>query len=203
MRKVIIIGCLAMSCLMGNTLYAQPHPAPHGHAPKREIPSPEKNARMETDRMRKALDLSDKQYDKIYKLKLKLERKRFSALTGNGMMSQRPPMDEMRGRGGGIPPMGGSGMPPMGGGMGPGMGGDRPPMGGGRMPGRPPMVNQNSAESLQKAAVKTDKKIKKLLTDEQIAKWEKMKEEEKARRPKGNSPEHQGNKFPPKPDFIS
>ena len=37
----------------------------------REVPSPEKAARKMTDRMKEELQLTDKQYDKLYKLNLK------------------------------------------------------------------------------------------------------------------------------------
>ena len=78
----------------------------------REVPSPEKAARKMTDRMKEELQLTDKQYDKLYKLNLKEQQEHFATMTerGNG---QRPSM-------GGRPGMGG-GRPPMEGGMGPGL----------------------------------------------------------------------------------
>lgn len=45
----------------------------------REVPSPEKAARRMTDRMKEELQLTDKQYDKIYKLNLKEQKKLFEA----------------------------------------------------------------------------------------------------------------------------
>lgn len=79
----------------------------------REVPSPEKAARKMTDRMKEELQLTDKQYDKLYKLNLKEQQEHFATMTerGNG---QRPLMGSRPGRGGGRPPMEG--------GMGPGMG---------------------------------------------------------------------------------
>lgn len=80
----------------------------------REVLSPEKTARKMTDRMKEELQLTDKQYDKLYKLNLKEQQEHFATMTerGNG---QRPSMGERPGMGGGRPPMSG--------GMGPGMGG--------------------------------------------------------------------------------
>ncbi|MBQ8224895.1 MAG: DUF4890 domain-containing protein [Bacteroides sp.] len=176
---------MLMACAGGQLLRAQEQQTEAGKEQFREIPSPEKNARRETERMKKELGLTEKQYNKVYKLLLKLERKRFLALTGGNSNMSFPAMGEAPGEGGGgRPPMGG------GGGMGPGMGGGRPPMGGGG-PGRRPMMNQNSAESLQKAEASTDKKIKKILSEEQFAKWQEMrKPQEPPRRPKGERPPH-------------
>ena len=81
---------------------------------------------------------------------------------GNG---QRPLMGSRSGRGGGRPPMEG--------GMGPGMGGGRPPMG---APGERPAMEKDNVEKMQKAAAKKEKKIKKILTTEQYAKWQEMRQ---------------------------
>ena len=128
----------------------------------REVPSPEKAARKMTDRMKEELQLTDKQYDKLYKLNLKEQQEHFATMTerGNG---QRPLMGSRPGRGGARPPMDG--------GMGPGMGGGRPPMG---APGERPVMEKDNVEKMQKAAAKKEKKIKKILTAEQYAKWQEM-----------------------------
>ena len=76
---------------------------------------------------------------------------------------QRPSMGGGFGMGGGRPPMDG--------GMGPGMGGGRPPMG---APGERPVMEKDNVEKMQKAAAKKEKKIKKILTAEQYAKWQEM-----------------------------
>ena len=94
----------------------------------REVPSPEKAARKMTDRMKEELQLTDKQYDKLYKLNLKEQQEHFATMTERGN-SQRPLMGSRPGRGGARPPMDG--------GMGPGMGGGRPPMG---APGERPVM---------------------------------------------------------------
>lgn len=63
----------------------------------REVPSPEKAARKMTDRMKEELQLTDKQYDKLYKLNLKEQQEHFATMTerGNG---QRPLMGSRPGR---------------------------------------------------------------------------------------------------------
>lgn len=61
----------------------------------REIPNPEKAAGREAEHLKKELDLTEKQYKKVYKLLLKEQRELFEN------RSQRPGMP------GGMPPMGG------------------------------------------------------------------------------------------------
>ena len=113
----------------------------------REVPSPEKAARKMTDRMKEELQLTDKQYDKLYKLSLKEQQEHFATMAERGS-GQRP---SMGGR--------------------PGMGGGRPPMG---VPGERPAMGKDIVEKMQKAAAKKKKKIKKILTAEQYAKWQEM-----------------------------
>ena len=47
----------------------------------REVPSPEKAARKMTDRMKEELQLTDKQYDKLYKLNLKEQQEHFATMS--------------------------------------------------------------------------------------------------------------------------
>ena len=48
-----------------------------------------------------------------------------------------------------------------------------------------PRMGKDVAEEMQKAAASKEKKLKKILTDEQFAKWQKMRDEQKpARRPR-------------------
>ena len=62
---------------------------------KKEIPNPEKTARRRTDEMDKVLNLTEKQYKKIYKLNLKEEREKLEVLIGRGGKDMnRPPMRE-------------------------------------------------------------------------------------------------------------
>ncbi|MEB3374347.1 hypothetical protein SFC43_17695 [Bacteroides sp. CR5/BHMF/2] len=76
----------------------------------REVLNPEKVATQMTDQMNKLLQLTDKQYKKIYKLNLKEQKAFFKAMQNSD--GQRPPMGEGHGMRGGRPPMGG-GQPPM------------------------------------------------------------------------------------------
>ena len=104
----------------------------------KEIPNPEKAAQKLTDEMDELLQLTEKQYKKIYKLNLKEEKEKIERMTGkNSFEGGHPPM----------PPMGG--MPPQGG---------FPPMNGMRIE-------------------KRNKKLKKILTDEQYEKWMSRKPE--------------------------
>lgn len=113
----------------------------------REIPNPEKTARKEAEHLKKELDLTEKQYKKVYKLLLKEQRELFEK------RFQRPEMP------GGMPPMGGP--RPEGEGM-RGM-----PMGAG------PKEKQ---EDLQKRIEKKNKKMKKILTEAQYDQWLGMKQ---------------------------
>lgn len=62
---------------------------------EKEILNPEKTARRRTDEMDKVLNLTEKQYKKIYKLNLKEEREKLEVLIGRGGKDMnRPPMRE-------------------------------------------------------------------------------------------------------------
>ena len=102
---------------------------PQEEVQKKEVPNPEKAAQRRTDEMDKALNLTEKQYKKIYKLFLKEEKEKVENMMQRhpGGMNGQPPM-------GGRPPMGG-GRPPMGGGMPPQV---LPPMPEGERPGPGP-----------------------------------------------------------------
>lgn len=112
----------------------------------RETPNPEKTARKEAEHLKKELDLTEKQYKKVYKLLLKEQRELFEK------RFQRPEMP------GGMP---GRGPRPEGEGM-RGM-----PMGAG------PKEKQ---EDLQKRIEKKNKKMKKILTEAQYDQWLGMKQ---------------------------
>lgn len=150
-----------------------------------EAQTPEKVAARETDEMKDELQLTDKQYKKIYKLNLKEEKQRQKAIQENVNGGwQRPPM------GGGRPGMGGG--PGMGA---PGMGG--PEMGTPEMGdmGQPPVDGENShprgegfhhrmgkpaltpeaMQALAKQAEKKEKSLKKILSSEQYEQWQKVK----------------------------
>ena len=172
MKRYASLWLLAVCLTCGAVQLQAQEPEPRAEQKElpREVPSPEKAAQRITDQMQKELQLTDKQYKKVYKLNLKEQKKIFSTrLTG-----MRPPM-----------PMGEGGMMPD-------MGGGRPPMGG---PGMPHMA-KDSAEELQKAAASKEKKLKKILTEEQFAKWQKMRDEQKPpRRPHNNAETPQKDKI--------
>lgn len=134
---------------------------PQEKVQKKEVPNPEKAAQRRTDEMDKALNLTEKQYKKIYKLFLKEEKEKVEAMMQRhpGGMNGQPPMA-------GRPPMGG-GMPPQGGGF-PGMGGFPEGM-------SPEERMKEHAEKMQKEQEKREKKIRKILTEEQYAIWQTMK----------------------------
>lgn len=121
MRKIMWAVCLAaLMPISAEAVAATSYDEPQQkeNTQKKEIPNPEKTARRRTDEMDKVLNLTEKQYKKIYKLNLKEEREKLEVLIGRGGKDMnRPPMRE-----GGRPPMmNGGGQPPM-------MGGGRPPM---------------------------------------------------------------------------
>lgn len=123
------------------------------------ISDPETLAQELTDRMNDELKLTDKQYKKVYKLNLK---------EAKAMAEDVKPA----GREGGMPGMGGPGMGRRGG-MPPGMkpGGER---------GLRPNMDKNDtdsgkkAEEMKKRSEKMEKKMKKILDDEQYGKWKDM-----------------------------
>lgn len=163
MDKLLRTGLVALfSCLVW-TGVAQQHV--DAKLP-REVPSPTKIAKKMTDEMSKELQLNEKQYAKIYKLNLKEQKERFKAQESFFASSSRPPMGDMPSFDGSEderPPM-----PPS---------GERSQMG--MRQGRGSVVTENTAEAIQKAEVKKEKKIKKILTAEQYAKWAEMQKKMK------------------------
>lgn len=156
----------------------------------RKILSPDRIAKKETDRLKKALDLTDKQYDKIYKLNLKEQRKLFEANMERKPVMPAPGMNPGQHR------SHGEGMPPA------GMGNNRPEgMRDGR-PGRdmamhrPPMGNMpepETIEDIQKFVKKKNKKMKKILTESQYDLWLGMNQPRPAHPDKCDKPK-KGNK---------
>lgn len=178
-KKIVWALCLAALMSVSSTAFAvalPDEPQQEKQAPAKEIPNPEKTARRLTDEMDKVLNLTEKQYKKIYKLNLKEEREKLEALIGRGdKEAGRPPM-----MGGGRPPMmDGGGQPPM-------MGGGQPPMMGGR--GGHPMMrpsgdHEKMKEDIEKRAEKKMKKLRKILNDEQYDLWLTMKPKQPAPHP--------------------
>lgn len=122
----------------------------------REVPSPEKIAKKMCDELQSELQLTDKQYKKVYKLYLKEQKARFSSQQADGASGTRPPMRE-----GNADFEGGDGFPPA-------MGGERPDFG--QRPG-----NGNvSKEEMMAAQKKKEQSMKKILNPEQYEKWLKL-----------------------------
>lgn len=184
-KKFFISVAACLFCLSGQVA-VQAQDAPDTTQPPAqnfaEVLNPEKAARRQTDRMKEVLQLTDKQYKKIYKLNLKAQEELAESRVGGDMPAP--------GRDGNMPPRpGNGGMPPMPGGGGGGfdMGGG-PGMGGGR-PDMVPSDRESLAEQMQKNAQKREKKIKKILTEEQYAQWKAMTERPEGGRGDGRRPE--------------
>jgi len=123
--------------------------------------SPEKSARHTTDRMDSLLNLTRKQYDKLYKLNLKWARED---------AEDRTPAPRMGGRPEGAPDFGGPGQGPRGHRPPEGMAGRRAPHDFGPSPDDRESMEKQRAK-LEKRHKKRGKKLKKILTDEQYARW--------------------------------
>jgi Spy/CpxP family protein refolding chaperone len=172
-KKYFVLSLLgAALCFAPNASAQEAGQAPQGEQGMHQLPqSPEKIARHQAKAMQKAVDLDEKQYDKIYSLYLKEENQRRKQMMNQGGGQGMPQGGRPQGGPGGGGPMGGGpGGPGMGGGqMGGGpMGG---PQGGPSMGGSRPQMSQDDAKTLEKQRQKREKKIKKILTAEQYAKW--------------------------------
>ena len=169
MKKIVWMACgMALMCAPLSASANVRYDDPQEKVQKKEVPNPEKAAQRRTDEMDKALNLTEKQYKKIYKLFLKEEKEKVEAMMQRhpGGMNGLPPMAGSPPMGGGRPPMGG-GMPPQGGGF-PGMGGFPEGM-------SPEERMKEHAEKMQKEQEKREKKIRKILTEEQYATWQTVK----------------------------
>lgn len=169
MKKIVWMACgMALMCAPLSASANVRYDDPQEKVQKKEVPNPEKAAQRRTDEMDKALNLTEKQYKKIYKLFLKEEKEKVEAMMQRhpGGMNGLPPMAGRPPMGGGRPPMGG-GMPPQGGGF-PGMGGFPEGM-------SPEERMKEHAEKMQKEQEKREKKIRKILTEEQYATWQTVK----------------------------
>ena len=104
MKHVLLGIGISMFALQVQAQTASEDEAADKREMRREVPNPEKIAQKETDRLKEALELTDKQYKKVYKLLLKEQRELLENMT------RRPPM--MGGERGPRPPREGK-MPPM------------------------------------------------------------------------------------------
>lgn len=138
----------------------------------KDIPSPERNARLISEAMQARLGLTEKQYKKVYKIQLAEQKTIFK---------YRPTPQRGIAKGLGERPHQGrrmeGGRPPVGGGF-EGMGEGQPPMPLREMDGdndRPDPEQIDKA--LTKAAQKRDKKLKKVLDKDQYEQWLVLEEE--------------------------
>ena len=177
---------LVLFLLLGITLPAfaqQPGNMPQERK-RREMPSPETKASNITKEFKKVFKLSDKEYDKVYKLYLKHEKSIMPEQTGSSGM---PPRGSM-GRPGG---MGGPGGGRPGGFGGPGMGGGFPPQGGfGAGPGgnvpedmkaMMEEMKKDMEQKRKKASENLKKKMKKILGTEDFARWQQWEGQRKSK----------------------
>ena len=129
MKKIVWMACgMALMCAPLSASANVRYDDPQEKVQKKEVPNPEKAAQRRTDEMDKALNLTEKQYKKIYKLFLKEEKEKVEA------MMQRHP-----------------------GGM------------------SPEERMKEHAEKMQTEQEKREKKIRKILTEEQYATWQTVK----------------------------
>ena len=185
---------LVLFLLLGITLPAfaqQPGDMPQERR-KREMPSPETKASSTTKEFKKAFKLTDKEYDKVYKLYLKYENSIMPEQMGSGGM---PPRGGMGGPGGMGRP-GGMGGP--GGFGGPRMGGGFPPQGGfgagpgGKVPEDMKAMMEEMRKSMEqkrkKAGQTLEKKMKKILKGEDFARWQQWEDKRKSQEKPFNMP---------------
>ena len=148
-----------------------------------QTPNPEKAAKAETDRLQEALQLTDKQYKKVYKLNLEAEKER---------LENRPPMRPGRGgergegREGRQRPQRNNARPSMPPTNDFGWGNDE--QSDDMFPSMPQTSREDRAETLRKNAEKREKKMKKILTDEQFDKWKQLQEQKQPRRHRPDAP---------------
>ena len=178
--KTIRLICTAVAAFSLASVSASaqmPGPQPQEGSPSPEhhqmTLTPRQRAEQRTNEMDKAVRLDDKQYKKIYKIFLKEEKAKETAMGNGGPMG--PPPGGMGGR----PPQGGGfpGGPAMGGGFpgGPGAGG---PPSGMPFPGdfgepRKPTVGGKEIDSDEYIDAR-EAKFRKILTAEQYDTWRKL-----------------------------
>lgn len=177
--RLILPACCAVAALVPAAAQeypasaaAQEHSVPAA-AQERRIEDPETVARRRADELNEVLQLSEKQYRKVYKLCLKEAKSRSTGDRSASHPSQgggRPP--QRGGMSGGAPGHGMGGAGGMGGmgGMGAMGGAGGRPGGGGDARMMPPGSKSETADEEAVA-----KKMRKILTEEQYAKWDGMR----------------------------
>ena len=102
MKKIVWMACgMALMCAPLSASANIRYDDPQEEVQKKEVPNPEKAAQRQTDEMDKALNLTEKQYKKIYKLFLKEEKEKVEnmmqrhpgGMDGQTPMGGRPPME--------------------------------------------------------------------------------------------------------------
>lgn len=164
MKKLIFITACATFMFVTSGSICVYGQEPEERKPEmRKFVDPETTAREQTDKMKAELNLTDKQYKKVYKLNLKeAKAKAAESKSGNrGSMGK---------------PMGGGGMHP---GMRPDGGRMRPDGGFGPKAelGKDSTALNEKAEQMRKRAAKIEKKMKKILNTEQYENWQSMMKE--------------------------
>lgn len=138
----------------------------------KDIPSPERNARLITEAMQSRLGLTEKQYKKVYKIQL-AEQKTIFKYKPTPQRGIEKDLGEMPLQGHRME----GGRPHRGGGF-EGMGGGRPPMPPREMDwGDDRPDPEKIAKNLTKAAQKRDKKLKKVLDKGQYEQWLRLEDE--------------------------
>ncbi|MBQ8423977.1 MAG: DUF4890 domain-containing protein [Coprobacter sp.] len=179
MKKFVLSIVLLGSSL---TLMAQvPVKDDNRRNEKRERITPEMIAQKKTEKMRETVELTDKQFKKLYKVNLAEAEEMFQNMPQGPRMRQggergNRPQGMREGAPRGNRPQG---MRPD------GQRGGRPGMEAGGRPGgpRPQMGSERlSQEQLQKNADKREKKIKKIMGKEKYAKWQPVAEQWKKER---------------------
>ena len=161
MKKVILFAAALLISFAAANAQEQSPQDMKGERPQRQQLKPKERAKANADSLNALVQLDEKQYKKVYKIFLE-EANSMSDLFPNRGGGQRPPMGG--GRPGGFSG-GGGGRAPMGGYN--GGGGGRPPMGLGQMMGGPNGQMKSIPEKIKEIQEKREKKLKKVLTEEQ------------------------------------
>ena len=155
MKKLILFAAALLFSFSAANAQEQNPQEMKGERPHLQRVKPKDRARANADTLNALVQLDEKQYKKVYKIFLE---------EANSIYDLFPNRS-----GGGRPPMGG-GRPPMGGGRpGSSSSGSRSSGGGYSGGGRPPMNGQMKSfpERIKEIQEKREKKLKKILTEEQ------------------------------------
>ncbi len=152
-RRYLLISLICLMCSLAGM--AQELDSFRSRQP-REVVEPEVRARQLADELQVELELTQKQYKKIYKLFLQEEKERSETRPDFGR--QGPPPGGRR------------------------EGGPPPDRGSDFSADRPQKRMEVDPEQMQKAVEEKEKKMKKILTDEQYEKWSSLEKEKERRK---------------------